>query len=818
MSGVPRSVRALVAGSLLAMPLLLVPVASTAAADELLRMSARVLLQGHVRVGSWMSVEVQLANDGPPIVGELRIDTLQNGARYSMAVDLPTSSRKTYVLHAQPPPFGHSLNLSLVANKTAIATVAVPYQVHTADQMVIGVVAERPQGITARLRIASNTGVGSASATLATADLPDRVEGWAPLDALIWQDTDSNELSAEQLTAMRAWLAGGGRLVIVGGTAGIGTLSAFPDDLLPYRPTATVEIDPASVAGVVGPAPEGAADFTAMAGSLARGHALATVGDRAVTAVASYGNGSVAIVGFDPSTSWLLEGQAAATLWQRLIPQRVANGTVIFDDSQLLQGVISLPSLALPPIGGLLLLLAGYILVIGPLNYLVLRRLDRRELAWVTMPVLILGFAAGAYGYGAVLRGTDIVVNEVAIVRGALDTTVGAAQAYFGVFSPTRGTYQVEVPGGALLAGPLTPEAIGGTSGMLDVLQGDPSSVRDLAIGFGSLRVVRAETTATVPLMRAALHLADGELSGTFENGSDQTLEKVAVVMGSSVATLGDVKPHTTVPVKVRLTGLNLDRSLADWIIGQFGGGPVAATEDLSRQAARYQMVNQLAYDPMMGWGNRLPGERPVILAFGRSPVLDVKVQGQQPHHASNVMYYVPADMTIEGSVAFGGDLIRSTVVAVDNPGFFSKDPYNIYMGAGTMTSAYQPIDFPGDFELSEIRFLLTNNGPGFLPASGKVIEPLATIPELCTDVTNTKPEGCKARRGDLLPEVELFDVEQSQWARLPALANSTSYRIADPERYYSAAGRQVLVRFVNPDPQNQIGFSFQLVMAGLVR
>lgn len=817
MSGVLRPVRAFLAAMVVALPVLLGPLASPAAADDPLKMSARVLLQGHTRVGSWMAVEVQLANDGPPVAGELRVDTFQGGARYSMAVDLPTSSRKTYVLHAQPPAFGHNLSLSLLANQASIQTLSVPYQVHNADQMVIGVIAERPQGITAKLAIRSNTGTLSAAATLGAADLPDRVEGWAALDALVWQDTDSNQLSAEQLTALRAWLAAGGRLVIVGGTAGIGTLSSFPDDLLPYRPTSSLEIDPAAVSAMVGTAPDGVADFPAMAGSLARGHALAMVGDRAVAAVAAYGNGSVAIVGFDPSARWLADGPGAVTLWQSLIPQRTANGTIIFDDSQLLQGVISLPSLALPPIGGLLLLLAGYIVVIGPLNYLVLRRLDRRELAWLTMPVLILGFAAGAYAYGAALRGTDIVVNELAIVRGALDTTVGSAQAYFGVFSPTRGTYQVEVPGGALLAAPLTPDALGGTTGLLDVLQGDPSAVRDLSIGFGSLRVVRAEATATVPRMRAELNLADNILTGTLENASEVTLEHVSVVLGASITTLGDVKPHTTMPVKLRLGSVN-QQNLADVVVGQFNGGPVAVTDDLTRQAARYQMVQQLAYDPQFGWGNRLPGERPVILAFGRAPVLDVKVEGQETRRASNVLYYVPVEMTIKGQVAFGGDLVRSTVVAVDNPGFFSKDPFNIYMGAGTMTSAYQPIDFPGDFDLSEIRLLITNNGPGFVPSNGKVIEPLPTIPEACTDLTNTKPEGCKPRRADLVPEVELFDVEQGKWVRLPPLLITTSYKVADPQRYYNPAGRQVLVRFVNNDPQNQIGFSFQVVLAGVVR
>src|SRR5438876_9181514 len=105
----------------------------------------------------------------------------------------------------------------------------------------------------------------------------------------------------------------------------------------------------------------------------------------------------------------------------------------------MVNAVSQLPALALPPIGGLLALLVGYIVLIGPINYLVLRRLDRREWAWITMPILIALFAVGACGFGSVLRGSDIIVHEVAIVRGALDATGGSAQVYFGLLSPTRG-------------------------------------------------------------------------------------------------------------------------------------------------------------------------------------------------------------------------------------------------------------------------------------------------------------------------------------------------------------------------------------------
>ena len=41
-----------------------------------------------------------------------------------------------------------------------------------------------------------------------------------------------------------------------------------------------------------------------------------------------------------------------------------------------------------------------------------------------------------------------------------------------------------------------------GTATVLDVLQGDPARVRDLAVGFGSLRTIRAETPVAVPLDR----------------------------------------------------------------------------------------------------------------------------------------------------------------------------------------------------------------------------------------------------------------------------------------------------------------------------
>ena len=180
-----------------------------------------------------------------------------------------------------------------------------------------------------------------------------------------------------------------------------------------------------------------------MAGALGAGRALATSGDRAVAAELTYGTGRVTLLGFDPTTNWLAESKSIEALWRAALPPAHERRRAPVDDSQLVQAVYQLPSLALPPTSGLLVLIGAYIVIIGPLNYLILRRLDRRELAWVTMPLLVLAFTAASFGYGFLLRGTDVVVNEVAIVRGAPDATEATAQVYFGMFSPTRATYQV---------------------------------------------------------------------------------------------------------------------------------------------------------------------------------------------------------------------------------------------------------------------------------------------------------------------------------------------------------------------------------------
>ncbi len=776
-------------------------------------MDAHPMLGGHGRVGAWTAVAVDLQNDGPPVNGELRVSGGSSGrTRFGVAVDLPTGSRQRHIVYTQPPAFG-PIEVTLEADGRSIASKKIPITLHDPTQLLVGVVAEHPERILEGFQVAANEGAQPpATTTLAPEDLPDRVEAWAPLDRLIWQDVDAKRLSPEQITAIRGWLAGGGRLVIVGGTNGPAALAGFPDAILPYRPTATIDAPAESLRSLLGSVPVGAATVPALGGSAGAGRVLATVGSQVIAAERPYGNGAVALVGIDPTSSWMGPDKAASRLWRSLVPGRASSGGLAgSDDSQLVNAVASLPSLALPPIGGLLLLLLGYIVLIGPVNYLVLRRLDRRDWAWLTMPLLIGIFAVGAYAFGAALRGSDLLVNEVAIVRGASGTEEGLGSVYIGIFSPGRGTYQVRVPGGALLSAPISTELIGGPDaggGQLDLLQGDPSRVRDLEVGFGSLRTIQAATPMAVPRLESDLKLENGSLVGTVTNTSALPLEGVAVVLGGSAAVIGDLGPgeQKQIALNVDAGDANFGMSLSDRIFGQAMfdggiGGPQAQTAQVRRS-----VVDQLTFDPNYGPTGQLDAGGPVLLGWQAGDPLPIEIEGQKPRFSGQSLFYVPLGMSVHGPTVFGSSLLRSTVIASD-AGFVNKTPFDMSFGQGSVTLAYRPIAFDGTLTPTRLVLAMNTGGPGALPV-GVPVAPMAPGP-----TPSATPAGGNF---DGAPDIELFDRTTSAFVRLPHVSGQ-AVSVDHPERYVDPTTGTVLVRLIN-DRADGVGFQFFVQIAGDVK
>src|SRR3972149_1734197 len=234
------------------------------------------------------------AKDGPAIPGELRLGGGQPGAStYGALVDLPTNSKKRYLLYAQPSIFGRDILVDLIAGGQRLATTKVPITAHDVYQPIVVVVAEQPGRLIPDLTAAvSNPNMPVAAiVSLSPADLPGRIEAWSATDRLVWQDVDSSKLDDAQLDALRAWLGLGGRLVILGGSTGATTLGGFPDAILPFRPTRTVDATPDDLGSLLGAVPALGERLPVLGGTLIEGAVLARSGDDIIAADRSVGQG-----------------------------------------------------------------------------------------------------------------------------------------------------------------------------------------------------------------------------------------------------------------------------------------------------------------------------------------------------------------------------------------------------------------------------------------------------------------------------------------------------------------------------------------------
>jgi len=89
-------------------------------------------------------------------------------------------------------------------------------------------------------------------------------------------------------------------------------------------------------------------------------------------------------------------------------------------------------------------LIFGYLLLIGPIDFLIVRRwLKRPELTWVTFPVTVILVSGLAYFAAYQLKGTTLRVNQVELIDMDLTTGTVRGTVWSSLFSPAAESYNL---------------------------------------------------------------------------------------------------------------------------------------------------------------------------------------------------------------------------------------------------------------------------------------------------------------------------------------------------------------------------------------
>jgi hypothetical protein len=620
-----------------------------------LTMRVRAAYDGHYKVGEWFPVQVDLSNDGTgTVAGQVQVvaknDSGGDGTTYVRDIELPAPSHKQVTLTTFAATYARSFDVRLVSGSNTLLSQTVSVEPVEYPAFLLGVVSA-DTGLLNVLNGESlgtlGDGVGSTApggtvaasrvtvAHLQPGDLPANAAALAGLDALILAGTDTSNLPGEVHAALAGWVVRGGTLVV----AGSGTTPAGLSDLLPVQVTGTRQ----------------AADFTALSAYSAITSPLTSAGPVLVAAAApagdrnarvlasdaagpllaerSYGAGTVLFLALDPAQPPLQGWRGTLPLWQRALSTTSVelsmaagrrlhsySGYGYGSDGNPLSAGVELPNAWL--VGGFLL---AYILLVGPVNYLVLRARKQVELAWVTIPVLIALFVLGAYLLGVATRGTDARLIQSSLIRVYDNVPQATVDSFVGLLSPDRRTNDLTFTGDLPLT-ELDPSSQGLAHGNpAAIVQGRPSAVRNLPLDTWALRGFLAESTvAYADPFSTTLHLENGHIVGQVINRGADTLRDVGVLYGNGAAPVGDLAPGATAAVDLTLSSGNDQRVLIERLIpGATGSGtpPRALTR-------RIGLLTTLL--PLLGQETAAGTVQAQVIGWTDAAPLDARVPGRQ--------------------------------------------------------------------------------------------------------------------------------------------------------------------------------------------
>ncbi len=752
--------------SLTLLPLASVRAQSTA---EAVQMTVTPYLNGHVKYGEWLPLRVNLSNDGPDVTAEVRSEIAASSGQsvYALPIPLPTGARKQADLYVLPSTFAQGITVRLLEGERILAETEVTISPHPHNEYLIGAVAADPDSLALLNGLSLPGRAQTRLIPLALDSLPERVEPLRSLDCIILTGVDTSGLTPTQGEALHAWIAQGGRLLIGGGASAQRTLSGLPEPLRPVQLGDVVELN--SLPGLAEftdepiqvPGP-----FLAVSPTDHQGWPIITQDGLPLLIQQALGDGWIAYLSLDPSASPFDAWAGALPFWQMLLEPGAARPintppdipARALESEQMNYALSNLPALELPSIRWMGLLFGVYVLLVGPVNYLLLRRWRKLDLAWVTIPALTLAFSVGGYGLGYRMRGNDVIINQISILPLPADGGRAAVRSYVGIFSPTRGDYDVQVAGDALVSLPsynaepwrssLPPSTDGGA---INVIQGNPTLVRNLSVNQWAMQTFQAETWLDVSERTIESHLTieENRVRGTLHNHMERPLREVILLSGYRYARLGDWEAGEEREVEVALQGTR--EQPFPWVLfEQFFQGPNPPPREMMRQRSILEAYFHTNWGPatlpptdltLLAWTDLAPVE---VQTTGRATRLQTTlVVGRQPLDA------------VDGNLTLPPGSILGRVVRTEGNAGECGPTGQVYVAQGLAELEYQlPVALRG-FDLAALTLQVSVDG------------------------------GMKTE----VPSLALYDWRAAEWTAVQHVELEQSHSIPDPGRYVNPVG-----------------------------
>lgn len=510
---------------------------------------------------------------------------------------------------------------------------------------------------------------------------PDRWIGYDGADAVVIPAYTAAMLDQRQLDALDEWVRAGGRLIILTGRAAVSFRNCAIESWLPATVTDQTEID-ASLLDI-GKSNTEAKQATIVLANLSMtpdGLPVWQRDGRLLAARTKRGLGTVDVWAFDLSgdTSVVRSRTGVQALWATLpgnseIADRNRDFFETFTTGFDFGMEVGKPNVMLIGLG-----LLAYFIVVGPLNFFLLKKFGKQEWGWLTVPAVVVVFTVALYAIAVSTRGGEMVARSFSVVHSRAGAATARLASIGGVFTPSPGTYPInfsvddaallplttwhdpELPGGGLarplVGGGGAANALMGVNTLEPVEFGDDGmNYPRLSIPQWTLRYFTGDALLDLGgAVDAKLSREGDRVIGEVTNATALHLDDAAVLIGDSLTRLGDLSPGEAKSVDIDVArDVPLIYSWGAAIAGRHRGVDEEESRDLEERVRRmfgHAVLNRWPIGPAPR-----RGETPYLVAWPRDTMTTLQVGSRAARQSDHAVFICELPMSVGASGALLG-------------------------------------------------------------------------------------------------------------------------------------------------------------------
>jgi len=591
---------------------------------QAVQIDAEVGFGGKCRQGTWVPITINLKNPtNDTIAGTIAtIDLItKQPSTHRTAFELGGPSEKQYTHYWLPDQPGSEAILKVMVDRGRVKDenkliVKCPYQYVYPDNMFVTAVGPAQatlnflDGFQLVALKPGQSGIPGSTSTqirieaglIDVDNIPDRPLGYDGVDVLVLADLAPSRTAPEQLAAIGMWVASGGTLVVNGGADYQRLQNSFYEEMLPVKVTGARELSSLNSLNTIpniGIPIENAASVVIESQLKPDARALVMQEGIPLVTVWDYGLGRVIFLAFDYTSPTLRAWGGQINMWKAILllsSKRVPLASPIIDTSShttmpglpptqspirphqresTTMGSIesvagNMPSITTPSLQIILIYLLAYLFCLVPVNYFILTRKNRRELAWITTPAVIILFTIGAYGIGYTMKGSRLLLNTISVTEASTGIKYAAINTYIGIFSPARRSYGMEIYDTFAVTSEreqvnANQYWLGGTQQQtrrrgwkpINVHFADTTVLPEISMDMWSMRSFRAESGCDLGGALDANLTVDTKakkVTGRISNNTKYDLNDCQIFIGQQTAMIDNIRKNSVVEVESDLS------------------------------------------------------------------------------------------------------------------------------------------------------------------------------------------------------------------------------------------------------------------------